>query len=175
MVERGPKGSAKFGLRVTHPDFYAGRMLVLACDSLDDQKAWFDTLTDCSRVTMENALLGDSVIEKLRAQGTAVEKERAAALGTHDVIRVHAAAAMRVTRLRSRARLACDTRAVRPPRSAPSIHSLLVSSPRPVTHIPHSPPSHAATAHPRAALVVAPLQTRCSSRPWRCARSARRS
>lgn len=49
LVERGPKGM-KFGLRITHPDFYAGRMLVLAAESADEQKAWLDTLSDCSRV-----------------------------------------------------------------------------------------------------------------------------
>ena len=32
--------------------------------------------------TMENALLGDSMIEKLRAEGTAAEKEKLDAMGT---------------------------------------------------------------------------------------------
>lgn len=49
LVERGPKGF-KFGLRITHPDFYAGKMLILAAESLDEQKAWLETLNDCSRV-----------------------------------------------------------------------------------------------------------------------------
>lgn len=49
VVERGPK-SFKWGLRITHPDFYAGRMLVLAAESEDDQKAWLISLGDCSRV-----------------------------------------------------------------------------------------------------------------------------
>ncbi len=48
-VERGPRGS-KFGIKITHPDFVAGKMLVLACDKEDDQKAWLRALTDCSRV-----------------------------------------------------------------------------------------------------------------------------
>lgn len=75
LVERGPKG-CKFGLRITHPDFYAGRMLILACETAEDQKAWLEVLTDCSRVTMENAKLGDAMIEKLRSLGTTAEKEK---------------------------------------------------------------------------------------------------
>lgn len=75
LVERGPKGS-RYGLRITHPDFYAGRMLILASDSSDDQKGWLEVLNDCSRVTMENAKLGDAMIEKLRAIGTVAEKEK---------------------------------------------------------------------------------------------------
>lgn len=49
LVERGPKG-AKFGLKITSPDFYPGRMLILATDKEDDQKGWLQTLNDCSRV-----------------------------------------------------------------------------------------------------------------------------
>jgi len=49
LVDRGPK-AARFGLRITHPDFYAGRMLILAAESADEQKAWLETLNDCSRV-----------------------------------------------------------------------------------------------------------------------------
>lgn len=48
-MDRGPK-AARFGLRITHPDFYAGRMLILAAESADEQKAWLETLNDCSRV-----------------------------------------------------------------------------------------------------------------------------
>jgi hypothetical protein len=48
-VERGPKGS-KFGLKITHPDFYAGRQLILAADKEDDQEAWLKAINDCSRV-----------------------------------------------------------------------------------------------------------------------------
>ena len=35
----------------------------------------------CLRRTMENALLGDSMIEKLRAEGTTAEKEKLDAMG----------------------------------------------------------------------------------------------
>jgi hypothetical protein len=49
LVERGPKGN-KFGIKVTHPDFFAGRALVLAAESETGQKEWLDTLQDCSRV-----------------------------------------------------------------------------------------------------------------------------
>lgn len=75
LVERGPKAS-KLGLKITHPDFLAGRMLVLAAETEPEQKAWLEALNDCSRVTMENAKLGDAMIEKLRAQGTTAEKEK---------------------------------------------------------------------------------------------------
>lgn len=78
-VERGPKGG-KVGLQITHPDFYEGRMLILAAESAEDQEAWFAALNNCSRVTMENALLGDSMIEKLRSSGTAAEKEKSDAM-----------------------------------------------------------------------------------------------
>jgi hypothetical protein len=74
-VERGPKG-CKFGIKVTHPDFYAGRALVLAAESAESQEAWKKTLEDCSRVTMQNALLGDAMVEKLRAAGTTAEREK---------------------------------------------------------------------------------------------------
>jgi hypothetical protein len=49
VVERGPKGN-KFGIKVTHPDFFAGRALVLAAESETGQKEWMETLQDCSRV-----------------------------------------------------------------------------------------------------------------------------
>ena len=121
LVERGPKGN-KFGLKVTHPDFHAGRALILAAETADGQKQWKETLEDCSRVcvecrraakyappsqdartlrqgrrgninppspprcpahrsTMENAKLGDSMVERLRAEGTAAEKEKEDAMG----------------------------------------------------------------------------------------------
>lgn len=48
-VERGPKGG-KFGLRITHPDFYAGRELILAQETAADQDAWLVALNNCSRV-----------------------------------------------------------------------------------------------------------------------------
>ena len=54
-------------------------MLLIAADTADDQALWVKAVSDCSRVTMENALLGDSIIEKLRAEGTAAEAETAAA------------------------------------------------------------------------------------------------
>ena len=73
-VERGPKGS-KFGLKITHPDFMAGRALVLSADNAASQTAWLATLQEASRVTMANALLGDAMIEKLRAEGTSKESE----------------------------------------------------------------------------------------------------
>ena len=78
-MERGPKGS-KFGLKVTHPDFSSGKMLVLAAETAEDQALWMGALAECSRVTMENALLGDSMIEKLRAEGTAAETEKGEAM-----------------------------------------------------------------------------------------------
>lgn len=49
LVERGPKGS-KFGLKISHPDFVAGRFLVLAAEKEEEQKAWEKALNDCSRV-----------------------------------------------------------------------------------------------------------------------------
>ena len=74
-VERGPKGG-KFGIKITHPDFYTGRALILSAETAESQAQWVAALNDCARVTMENALLGDSMIEKLRAHGTAAEKEK---------------------------------------------------------------------------------------------------
>jgi myosin heavy subunit len=75
LVERGP-GRTSFGVRIQHPDFYAGRALILAAETERDQIAWKDTLLNCSRVTMENALLGDSIIEKLRAEGSGSSPEQ---------------------------------------------------------------------------------------------------
>ena len=49
-------------------------MLILSADSEADQKAWQEALLDCSRVTMENAKLGDALIEKMRASGPEAEK-----------------------------------------------------------------------------------------------------
>jgi hypothetical protein len=68
LTPRGPS-KGKFGLKITHPDFMAGKMLILAAEKEDDQKAWEQALTDCSRVTLENAMLGDAHIEKLRSEG----------------------------------------------------------------------------------------------------------
>jgi hypothetical protein len=68
-VARGPNGK-KFGLKITHPDFMAGKMLILAAETEADQKAWEQALNDCSRVTLENAMLGDAHIEKLRSEGS---------------------------------------------------------------------------------------------------------
>ncbi len=48
-IERGPRNS-KFGLKITHPDFTSGRMLVLAAEKDEDHKAWLQALNDCSRV-----------------------------------------------------------------------------------------------------------------------------
>ncbi len=48
-IERGPK-DFNFGLRITHPDFFAGRQLVLTAEKKDEQTAWLEALTDCSRV-----------------------------------------------------------------------------------------------------------------------------
>ncbi|RYG52626.1 hypothetical protein EON67_00755 [archaeon] len=50
VVERGPKGLTSWGLRITHPDFYTGKLLILAAESEAEQKAWLEALTDCSRV-----------------------------------------------------------------------------------------------------------------------------
>jgi len=66
-VERGPKGT-KFGLKITHPDFMAGKLLILSADSAVEQRSWEQSLNDCSRVTLENAMLGDQMIEKQRTE-----------------------------------------------------------------------------------------------------------
>ncbi|CAE7708472.1 PLEKHD1, partial [Symbiodinium sp. KB8] len=80
LIERGPKESGMHGLKVTHPDFYTGRHLVLCAESEDEQRAWFDALNDCGRVTMENALLGEKMIRELKEQGASTEAQREAAL-----------------------------------------------------------------------------------------------
>jgi hypothetical protein len=71
-LQRGPQGG-KFGLKISHHDFAAGKMLVLSAEKEDDQRGWEKALNDCSRVTMENALLGDGMIEQLRAAGSGDE------------------------------------------------------------------------------------------------------
>ena len=48
-VERGP-GKSKFGIKISHPDFVAGRTLILASEKEDDQTGWIQALNDCSRV-----------------------------------------------------------------------------------------------------------------------------
>ena len=78
-VARGPKG-AKFGLKVSHADFPAGKVLVLAAEKKEDQALWLRALLDCSRVTMENARLGDAMVERARAEGTAKALEAEAAM-----------------------------------------------------------------------------------------------
>ena len=37
-------------------------------------------ISDCSRITYENALLGDTMISKLQAKGSELEKENEAAV-----------------------------------------------------------------------------------------------
>ena len=76
---RGPKGT-KFGLKISHPDFPPGKALVLAAEKKEDQALWMKALLDCSRVTMENAKLGDAMVERARAEGTANARQAEAAM-----------------------------------------------------------------------------------------------
>jgi hypothetical protein len=73
-IERGPRGS-KFGLKISHPDFPQGKVLVLAAEKKEEQALWLRALNDCSRVTMENAKLGDAMVERARSEGTAKAQE----------------------------------------------------------------------------------------------------
>lgn len=54
-VERGP-GKSKFGLKISHTDFVAGRTLVLAAEKEEEQAAWFQALNDCSRVYVRSRM-----------------------------------------------------------------------------------------------------------------------
>lgn len=80
LVAAGPeKLGITYGLKITHPDFAPGCRLMLAAETEDEQRSWFDVLTECSRVTLENALLGDKMLEQLRSQGAeAAEGQRRA-------------------------------------------------------------------------------------------------
>jgi hypothetical protein len=62
-VARGPPG-APFGLRVSQPDFRPGKTLLLAAELEEEQAAWERVIRElCSRVTVENALLGQGLRE----------------------------------------------------------------------------------------------------------------
>ena len=57
-----------------HPDFGSGA-LILACENAKSRREWMAVIGDCGRITWENALLGDSMIERLRNKGTELEAE----------------------------------------------------------------------------------------------------
>jgi len=41
---------------------------------------WIEAMTDCRKATYSNALLGNAMLERMKAAGTAMEKEKEAAL-----------------------------------------------------------------------------------------------
>ena len=52
--------------------------MVLACKGKAARDEWISVISDCSRITYENALLGDTMISKLQAKGSELEKENEA-------------------------------------------------------------------------------------------------
>ena len=64
---------------MTHPDFGCGA-LVLAADSEESRRQWMDVISDCSRITQENALLGASMLNRLQNKTTELEVEHEVAL-----------------------------------------------------------------------------------------------
>ena len=79
------KGRNKYGeeearaFEVGHADFSDGSLLLAAEDEASC-KRWMEFVEGSSRVTWENAQLGDALLEKERAKGTELEAEKAKAL-----------------------------------------------------------------------------------------------
>ena len=76
-----------FAFKATHADFGGGAMC-LACLGREEREEWMAIMRDCRRITYENALLGDAMIEKLNNassqlvadNGKALEEYKANAL-----------------------------------------------------------------------------------------------
>lgn len=64
---------------ITHPDFNGGSM-VLAAETEDDAASWVFALNKARTVTFENAQVGEALMNKMKAVGTQMEKQRQAAL-----------------------------------------------------------------------------------------------
>lgn len=76
-VHVGPDDGSSFTFRVTHQDF-GDSCLNLSAPSAAKREEWMQAIRDCSYVTYENALLGDSMIQKLRAEGSELEGAKSA-------------------------------------------------------------------------------------------------
>jgi hypothetical protein len=75
-----PKGFSTF--KVTHPDFGCGALVLAAVDD-KSRREWMDVIGDCSRITQENALLGASMIERLKNKSSELETEHELALAKY--------------------------------------------------------------------------------------------
>jgi hypothetical protein len=77
-----PMGKEKDGgfvFEVSHPDFN-GAVLQLKSKDKAEVDDWIKVLQDCSKASWQNAMLGDALVQKLKHQGTALEKETERAL-----------------------------------------------------------------------------------------------
>jgi hypothetical protein len=73
----GKEGNA-FLFEVTHMSFKHN--MVLKSEEKQDVDDWIEAMTDCRKATYSNALLGNALLERMKAVGTAMEKEKEAAL-----------------------------------------------------------------------------------------------
>ena len=75
-----PKLPSKyFAFKATHTNFGGGAMC-LACLGKEEREEWMAIMRDCRRITYENALLGDAMIEKLNNASSQLTSENQKAL-----------------------------------------------------------------------------------------------
>ena len=68
-----------FAFKATHTNFGGGAMC-LACLGKEEREEWMASMRDCRRITYENALLGDAMIEKLNNASSQLTAENEKAL-----------------------------------------------------------------------------------------------
>jgi len=73
----GKEGNS-FLFEVTHMSFKHN--MVLKSEEKQDVDDWIEAMTDCRKATYSNALLGNALLERMKAVGTTLEKEKEAAL-----------------------------------------------------------------------------------------------
>ena len=71
--------SKYFAFKATHTNFGGGAMC-LACLGKEEREEWMAIMRDCRRITYENALLGDAMIEKLNNASSQLTSENQKAL-----------------------------------------------------------------------------------------------
>lgn len=92
--ERAPKGCLPLGgcsvfpsgkegndylIEVSHPE-YKEHLLLLKTSDKADVEDWIRVLGECRKATYENAILGNALVDRLKAAGTALEKEKELAM-----------------------------------------------------------------------------------------------
>jgi len=75
----GKDSDGGFVFEVSHADF-SGAVLQLKCHDKGEVDDWIRVLQDCSKATWQNAMLGDALVQKLKHEGTKMEKSKDEAL-----------------------------------------------------------------------------------------------